>query len=82
MKKDGRKKLGRNRPVTKPALKKAVELAGGVTKLALEIRISKSKISDWLYTDIQIPAHHVHKIVKATGGKVKAEELRPDVFVN
>lgn len=82
MNKGKRKRAGRppSRSITKPALLKAVKIVGS-TNLALEIGVSNSKISDWLYTDIQIPAHHIPKIVKATKGQVRPEELRPDVYI-
>lgn len=79
------KKLSAGRPtkkkITKPALARAAEIVGGVTSLALEIGIDQSCVSSWLYTHEKIPAHHVHKIVIATGGVIRPEELRPDVFV-
>lgn len=77
------KKRGRPalRTVTNIALKRAVELVGGAKNLSLDIGVHANKISAWLYNDQKIPAYHVHKIVKATKGLVKAEELRPDVFV-
>lgn len=49
--------------------------------MSLDIGVHPNKISQWLYEDQKIPAHHVPKIVKATQGIVRAEELRPDVFV-
>lgn len=79
-----KKKLGRPavRPIVKPALMKAVNLVGGLKQLSLDTGITDKKISEWLHNPaVAIPAHHVHKIVTATQGKVKAEDLRPDVFV-
>ena len=81
MKRNGRKNPKTDRAITKTALKKAVDIVGGVTNLAIDIGISQSKDSQWLYTDAQIPCHHVPKIVEATNWKVKPEELRPDVYV-
>jgi len=77
-----KKKRGRqpSNKVTKPALAKAIKIAGGVTNLAVDIGISHACVSTWLYTDEKIPAHHVPKIVAATKGQVKPEELRPDVY--
>ena len=75
----------RGRPPSKKvknlALKRAVDVVGGTTNLSLDIGVHPNKISQWLYEDQKIPAHHVPKIVKATQGIVRAEELRPDVFV-
>ncbi len=74
-------KAGRSttRKITKPALKKAVDIVGGVTNLALDIEVGHARISAWLYTDERILAEHVIKIVRATNGKVRPEELRPDI---
>jgi DNA-binding transcriptional regulator YdaS (Cro superfamily) len=80
-----KKRAGRppSKTITKPALLRAIELVGGSTNLCLEIGIptANGKMSEWLYTETKIPAHHVHKIVAATKGEVRPEELRPDVFV-
>ena len=75
------KRSGRppSRPITKPALMKAVKFVGGTTKLCLAIGVSDGKVSNWLYTDEKVPAHHVPKIVVATQGKIRPEELRPDI---
>ncbi len=69
-----------NRKVTKPHLVRAIEIVGGIGKLANLIELDQTNISKWLYTERKIPAHHVKLIVKATNGKVKAWQLRPDVF--
>ena len=69
------------RKITKEALKRAIDIVGGVTNLSLDIGVSPSSVSDWLYTDLKVPCHHVPAIVRATKGKVKPEELRPDVYI-
>lgn len=69
------------RKITKTALKKAIDIVGGVTNLALDVGVSPANVSDWLYTDLKVPCHHVPKIVEATNWKVKPEELRPDVYI-
>lgn len=66
--------------VVKPDLMKAIEIVGGVGKLADLIMLDQTNISKWLYTERKIPAHHVRQIVKATKGKVMDWQLRPDVF--
>jgi DNA-binding transcriptional regulator YdaS (Cro superfamily) len=68
------------RKITKPHLMRAVEIAGSIGKLANLIELDQSNISKWLYTDRKIPAHHVKLIIKVTNGKIKAWQLRPDVF--
>jgi DNA-binding transcriptional regulator YdaS (Cro superfamily) len=67
------------RPVTKSALMEAVKIVGGTTKLCVAVGVSDGKVSNWLYTAEKIPAHHVPKIVLATRGKIRPEELRPDI---
>ncbi len=78
-------KKQRGRPTQKMvknvALKRAIEVVGGVKKLALELGVHPNNISGWLYRDLKIPAHHVPKIVQATQGAIKPEELRPDIFI-
>lgn len=83
MKKPPNKNLGgrpTKRQVTKPYLLKAIEFVGGVGKLADNINVGQTNISMWLYTERKIPAQYVKLIVKATDNKVKAWQLRPDVF--
>ena len=78
------KKRGRpaQRDAKNLALERALTIVGSTKRLALEIGVHSNTVSDWLYRERKIPAHHVHKIVHATRGAVKAEELRPDVFVS
>lgn len=45
------------------------------TALANAIKCHRSS----LYTWQRIPSHYVDKIVKATGGKITASQLRPDL---
>ena len=76
-------KTGRTtkRKIKKPALLKAIKIAGGFKALALDTGVTQCRFSTWLYTNEQIPSHHVPKIVIATKGKVRPEELRPDVYI-
>ncbi len=80
---DLRKKRGRpaQKTVKNIALQRAVVLVRGVKKLALELGVHPNNVSDWLYREPKIPAHHVQKVVQATRGLIKAEELRPDIFI-
>jgi DNA-binding transcriptional regulator YdaS (Cro superfamily) len=79
-----KKTVKRGRPpsgkVMKKALKKAVDIVGGVTNLAVDIDVDHAAISKWLYTRKPIPPKHVPKIVIATKGKVRPEELCPDII--
>ena len=67
------------RKVKNHALIRAAKLAGGVSKLSKILEIPQPSVSDWIYKGINIPAHHVPKIVKATYCKVRPEELRSDI---
>ncbi len=75
------KKAGRptKRKVKKPMLKKAIEIVGGGTNLSLDLGVDHSLVSKWLYGNTKIPAEHVIKIVHITKGKIRPEELRPDI---
>lgn len=82
MRNDKKKTVGRppSKPVSNRALMKAIKIIGSINNLSLETGISKQSISKWLYDpSIKIPAHQVPKIVIATNGKIRPEELRPDV---
>lgn len=59
------------------ALKRAIELAGGVRPLAERIgNITPQAISQWE----RCPAMRVQSVCAAVGGQVRPEELRPDIF--
>lgn len=60
-------------------LRKAIQLAGGVTRLAAALDCRQSVVSNWLMRG-QVPAERCRAIEQATGGAVTAEELRPDIF--
>jgi DNA-binding transcriptional regulator YdaS (Cro superfamily) len=53
---------------------RAVEAAGGVTKLANAIGVTRSAVSQW---DV-VPMDRVFEVARVTG--VPAHELRPDVI--
>lgn len=53
---------------------RAVEAAGGVTKLADGLKITRSAVSQW----DQIPLERVFDVARIT--KIPAHELRPDVI--
>lgn len=59
----------------------AVKLCGGQKQLADKIGVAQSTVWYWLgRTKKGVPAEYVARIVDATGGKISAHELRPDVF--
>lgn len=60
------------------ALKKAISIAGGQTKLAKQIGAKQQNVWHWLNRDMKASAKYVAKISKATG--IPCHELRPDIF--
>ena len=65
-----------------PGVRKAVVYFDGVVKLSQELAVHHSSISKWLYMEQQIPIKHALHIANVTKGKIKAVELRPDIFKN
>lgn len=56
------------------------DIRGGQSKLARAIGVSQQRVWNWLHRDQAVPARYCKDIEAATGGRVTAEELRPDVF--
>lgn len=61
-------------------IKKAIKIAGSQEKLAKSIGVKQAFISFMLNGIKPVPATLCLKIERATEGKVKAIDLRPDVF--
>jgi len=59
------------------AFKRVVEIVGSKAEIARQCGVSGQHIQKW---KSQVPAVHVIKLEKLTGGAVRREELRPDVF--
>lgn len=53
---------------------RAIDAAGGVTKLAVELNITRSAVSQW----DQIPMDRVFDVARITN--IPAHELRPDII--
>lgn len=68
--------------ICKDAVKRAITLAGGPSKLArlLGKQFSQSQISNWLYRNKKIPAKHVILVEKSLKGAITRYELRPDLY--
>jgi DNA-binding transcriptional regulator YdaS (Cro superfamily) len=62
------------------ALTRAIELTGSRAELARQIKSKPSTIQYWLAAPKRTPAEYCKPIQEATGGKVKAADLRPDIF--
>lgn len=60
------------------ALKKAIDLAGGQTKIAKKCNTTQQRVWNWIHRDKKIPAEYVLTIEKLTG--VSRHELRTDIY--
>ena len=63
--------------MNKTPLERAIEKAGGQTKLARDIGTTQQGIYYWLKKN-KVPAEFCPKIEEATG--ISKHELRPDIF--
>jgi len=61
------------------AISKACSALGGQAKLARKIKVSSPTVSQWCNGVRPVPAERCPAIVRATGGAVRCEDLRPDV---
>lgn len=52
----------------------AIELGGGVVKLAKQLRVTRGAVSQWR----RVPQHHVFAVEALTG--ITRYELRPDIY--
>jgi len=60
------------------ALQFAVDQMGGQAALASALGVKQQHVWNWLSRG-RVPAEHCPAIERATAGKVRCEELRPDV---
>lgn len=63
-----------------PIASAAVNWAGGVGKLAIRIGCSHTTISYWLHLHKPLAAEWALLLQKASKGKFKAREIRPELF--
>jgi DNA-binding transcriptional regulator YdaS (Cro superfamily) len=54
---------------------------GAQKRLASEIGVSPALVWQWAHGHRPIAAHHCRTIERATAGRFRAEQLRPDVFL-
>lgn len=67
-------------PTDKAALQRAADILGSQAALASALGFSdRRSVWPWFNTDRRVPAEHCPAIERATGGKVRCEDLRPDV---
>lgn len=59
------------------ALQRAIDHAGGASKLAGLLGVSVQRLINWV--ERGVPAERCPEIERATAGEVRCEELRPDV---
>jgi DNA-binding transcriptional regulator YdaS (Cro superfamily) len=71
--------MGSNRQAAKEALQRAIALAGGSSELAAKLGVSSSAPGNWLRRG-SIPVEQCVEIELATKGRIKREQLRPDIF--
>ncbi|WP_366940848.1 Cro/CI family transcriptional regulator [uncultured Halomonas sp.] len=63
----------------KQALEKACELMGGQSALARACGVTPQAVQIWVATG-RCPARRAAEIERATWGKVRCEQLRPDLY--
>lgn len=57
----------------------AAEAVGSQNALALLLGVSKGAVSQWKDEGRKVPAEHCPVIERATSGRVRCEDLRPDI---
>lgn len=62
------------------ALEKAIEIVGTQAELARALGVTPQHVWNWLNRDEKVPAEQVIPIERATEGKVKRHDLRPDLY--
>lgn len=61
------------------AIERAIELVGSAAKLAEDIGVSPQYMSQLRSGTRPVPAERCPNIERATAGRVRCEDLRPDV---
>lgn len=61
------------------AIERAAECLGSQSALADLCGVSKGAVSQWKEPGRRVPAEYCPLIERATDGKVRCEQLRPDV---
>jgi len=64
--------------MNKSPIERAIDAAGGQTKLADHCQVSPQAVQQWIINGV--PANRASCVEKATDGAVTRSELRPDLF--
>lgn len=65
--------------IENPVIKKAIDIVGTQALLGKATNTAQSSVWKWLHNESKPSPEKVPLIVAATGGKIKAHELRPDL---
>ena len=58
---------------------RAAKIVGTQAALAQELSITPAAVTNWLFRNTKVPAEYCPTIERVTGGRVRCEQLRPDV---
>ena len=61
------------------AIRKAVDLVGGNSKLSKLLSVRPPTVSQWISGVRQVPIERCIQIEDVTKGQVRCEDLRPDI---
>jgi DNA-binding transcriptional regulator YdaS (Cro superfamily) len=67
------------RAMDKQALISACDFVGGQAALARALGIKPPTVNQWIKAERPVPAERCPAIERATAGRVRCEDLRPDV---
>lgn len=80
-KKYGKLKMNEEqKAISKDTIRKTIEFFGTSANLARVVKLSPAAISRWLNNKTTPSMSTALKIHKATKGKIKKEDIRPDIF--
>jgi DNA-binding transcriptional regulator YdaS (Cro superfamily) len=65
--------------ITKHPIDVASEIVGSQTLLAAALGVTKGAVPQWRTEGRRVPAEHCPSIERLTGGRVRCEDLRPDI---
>ncbi|EBE1135713.1 helix-turn-helix domain-containing protein [Salmonella enterica] len=62
-----------------PVIKTAIAIVGTQKELAKACGVSQAAVQKWLHGKAKVAPQNVASIVDATGGQIKAYQVRPDL---